>query len=79
MTTIILGSQWGDEGKGKLTDILCSQAQICARAAVRFALFVLLQPGGGRWIGSAVHVSISFPFWLPILCFPLLNPLAAFF
>ncbi|KAJ4386882.1 Adenylosuccinate synthase [Gnomoniopsis smithogilvyi] len=33
MTTIILGSQWGDEGKGKLTDILCSQAQICARAA----------------------------------------------
>ncbi|KAL6910975.1 Adenylosuccinate synthetase [Trichoderma evansii] len=33
MTTIILGSQWGDEGKGKLTDILCSEAQICARAA----------------------------------------------
>lgn len=33
MSTIILGSQWGDEGKGKLTDILCSQAQICARAA----------------------------------------------
>ncbi|KAI1080424.1 adenylosuccinate synthetase [Whalleya microplaca] len=33
MTTIILGSQWGDEGKGKLTDILCAEAQICARAA----------------------------------------------
>ncbi|KAK5658029.1 hypothetical protein OQA88_2584 [Cercophora sp. LCS_1] len=33
MATIILGSQWGDEGKGKLTDILCPQAQICARAA----------------------------------------------
>ncbi|OTA57461.1 Adenylosuccinate synthetase [Hypoxylon sp. EC38] len=32
-TTIILGSQWGDEGKGKLTDILCAQAQICARAS----------------------------------------------
>ncbi|KAK3332872.1 Adenylosuccinate synthetase [Cercophora scortea] len=33
MATIILGSQWGDEGKGKLTDILCPNAQICARAA----------------------------------------------
>ncbi|QPH11572.1 hypothetical protein C2857_003374 [Epichloe festucae Fl1] len=31
--TIILGSQWGDEGKGKLTDILAPEAQICARAA----------------------------------------------
>lgn len=34
MTTIILGSQWGDEGKGKLTDILGAEAQICARASV---------------------------------------------
>jgi adenylosuccinate synthase len=31
--TIILGAQWGDEGKGKLTDILCPEAQLCARAA----------------------------------------------
>jgi adenylosuccinate synthase len=23
MTTIVLGAQWGDEGKGKLVDILC--------------------------------------------------------
>ncbi|KAL2188468.1 Adenylosuccinate synthetase [Thermothelomyces heterothallicus CBS 203.75] len=33
MTTIILGSQWGDEGKGKLSDILCQKARVCARAA----------------------------------------------
>lgn len=35
MATIILGSQWGDEGKGKLTDhLLASNAfEICARAA----------------------------------------------
>ncbi|KAF5555094.1 adenylosuccinate synthetase [Fusarium phyllophilum] len=32
--TIILGSQWGDEGKGKLTDILAPEAKLCARAAV---------------------------------------------
>lgn len=27
----IIGSQWGDEGKGKLTDILAEQYDICAR------------------------------------------------
>ncbi|KAJ6780177.1 hypothetical protein PWT90_04405 [Aphanocladium album] len=32
-TTIVIGTQWGDEGKGKLTDILCSQADVVARAA----------------------------------------------
>ncbi|KAI4107069.1 MAG: hypothetical protein LQ339_002765 [Xanthoria mediterranea] len=32
MITIVLGAQWGDEGKGKLTDILCSKASLCARA-----------------------------------------------
>ncbi|KAF4506507.1 hypothetical protein G6O67_006586 [Ophiocordyceps sinensis] len=33
MATIILGAQWGDEGKGKLTDILCPDFKLCARAA----------------------------------------------
>ncbi|KAL8930126.1 MAG: hypothetical protein Q9208_000743 [Pyrenodesmia sp. 3 TL-2023] len=31
MTTVVLGAQWGDEGKGKLTDILCAKASLCAR------------------------------------------------
>lgn len=31
MTTIVLGAQWGDEGKGKLIDILCREADLCAR------------------------------------------------
>ncbi|KAL8991994.1 MAG: hypothetical protein Q9169_007465 [Polycauliona sp. 2 TL-2023] len=30
--TFLLGAQWGDEGKGKLTDILCAEASLCARA-----------------------------------------------
>lgn len=30
---IVLGSQWGDEGKGKLVDILCASASMCCRAA----------------------------------------------
>ncbi|KAI8058614.1 Adenylosuccinate synthetase [Syncephalis plumigaleata] len=29
--TVVLGTQWGDEGKGKLADILAQQSDICAR------------------------------------------------
>jgi len=31
--TAVLGAQWGDEGKGKLVDILSADADICARFA----------------------------------------------
>ncbi|CAG8502743.1 2538_t:CDS:10 [Acaulospora colombiana] len=31
--TVVLGSQWGDEGKGKLVDMLAQEADICARCA----------------------------------------------
>jgi len=29
--TVILGAQWGDEGKGKLVDILAKDYDVCAR------------------------------------------------
>lgn len=29
--TVVLGSQWGDEGKGKLVDILAKDFDVCAR------------------------------------------------
>ncbi|KAH8792564.1 Adenylosuccinate synthetase [Hyaloscypha finlandica] len=32
MATIVIGAQWGDEGKGKLVDILCPTVKLCARA-----------------------------------------------
>jgi adenylosuccinate synthase len=32
-TTVILGAQWGDEGKGKITDLLAAEADIVARFA----------------------------------------------
>jgi hypothetical protein len=35
----VLGSQWGDEGKGKLVDILAQQTDIIVRAQVRHLLF----------------------------------------
>ncbi|KAF9532812.1 AMPSase 1 [Crepidotus variabilis] len=31
--TVVLGSQWGDEGKGKLVDILAASVDLCARCA----------------------------------------------
>ncbi|QRV89500.1 adenylosuccinate synthase [Ceratobasidium sp. AG-Ba] len=31
--TVVLGSQWGDEGKGKLVDVFAAEADICARCA----------------------------------------------
>ncbi|KAI1377894.1 Adenylosuccinate synthetase [Hypoxylon crocopeplum] len=51
MATIVLGVQWGDEGKGKLCDILSSDVQICARAT------------GGRNCGhTVVTAGISYDF-----------------
>ena len=31
MATVVIGAQWGDEGKGKLVDILCDAVDVCAR------------------------------------------------
>ena len=30
-TVVVVGTQWGDEGKGKITDYLAQQADIVAR------------------------------------------------
>ncbi|KAI0159855.1 Adenylosuccinate synthetase [Xylariaceae sp. FL1272] len=59
--TVILGSQWGDEGKGKLTDILAPNAQLCARAA-----------GGHNAGHSIVANGVSYSFHL--LPSGLINP-----
>ena len=29
--TVVLGAQWGDEGKGKLVDLLCEDMDVVAR------------------------------------------------
>ena len=31
---VILGAQWGDEGKGKLVDLLATEADVVCRCAV---------------------------------------------
>ena len=38
----MLGTQWGDEGKGKLVDILAQQYDIVARAQVRIRSLLYL-------------------------------------
>ncbi|KAL6856546.1 Adenylosuccinate synthetase [Trichoderma novae-zelandiae] len=59
--TVILGAQWGDEGKGKLVDGQCQQAELCARAA------------GGSNAGHLVRVNgVSYSFHL--LPSGLINP-----
>lgn len=35
---VVLGGQWGDEGKGKLVDILAQDADIVARCQVKLRL-----------------------------------------
>ena len=32
MNTILIGSQWGDEGKGKIIDVLTEDADIVVRS-----------------------------------------------
>ena len=43
----MLGAQWGDEGKGKLVDILSSDIDVCARCA------------GGNNAGHTIVVNIN--------------------
>lgn len=58
---VILGAQWGDEGKGKLVDIQSREAQLCCRAA------------GGSNAGHLIKVDgVSYSFHL--LPSGLMNP-----
>ena len=34
VVSVVLGAQWGDEGKGKLVDLLAEHAEIVARCQV---------------------------------------------
>ncbi|KAM5365394.1 hypothetical protein ACJA88_012576 [Fusarium oxysporum] len=75
--TVILGAQWGDEGKGKLVDGQCQEAQLCARAAVSTMQaeteYLLINVKGGNNAGHLVRVNgVSYSFHL--LPSGLINP-----
>ena len=35
--TVVLGTQWGDEGKGKVVDMLAADADLCCRCQVNIS------------------------------------------
>lgn len=39
--TVVLGAQWGDEGKGKLVDMLATDTDVVCRCQVRWEIFIL--------------------------------------
>ena len=41
--TVVLGTQWGDEGKGKIVDMIAADADICCRCQVRVCLQFLVR------------------------------------
>lgn len=50
---VVLGSQWGDEGKGKLVDLLCAKSDMCCRCQ-----------GGNNAGHTIVHAGKKFDFHL---------------
>lgn len=48
--TVVLGAQWGDEGKGKVVDLLAQDADIVCRCQVR---------GAGPWRGTPGRGEVS--------------------
>ncbi|KXZ48552.1 hypothetical protein GPECTOR_27g723 [Gonium pectorale] len=59
---VVLGTQWGDEGKGKLVDILAQQYDIVARAQ------------GGANAGHTIYDSAGTKFALHLVPSGILNP-----
>ncbi|KIK18970.1 hypothetical protein PISMIDRAFT_30405 [Pisolithus microcarpus 441] len=56
--TVVLGSQWGDEGKGKLVDILSADFDVCARCAGgNNAGHTIVAPVGPQNCGGRIFVS----------------------
>lgn len=39
--TVVLGGQWGDEGKGKVVDLLAVNSDIVCRCQVRNSFFII--------------------------------------
>ena len=42
--TVVLGAQWGDEGKGKLVDLLATSADVVCRCQVGVGLLFVGVP-----------------------------------
>ena len=73
----VLGCQWGDEGKGKLVDILAKHFDIVARCQVLFILFIY-QFHHSIWTGNINNFTI-FPLHIYINDFEKIRGTIEFF
>ena len=53
---MVLGAQWGDEGKGKLVDLLAEHADVVARCQVRTCIKM-------DWVYLLMHLKHLGPDW----------------
>lgn len=53
---VVLGAQWGDEGKGKLVDLLAEHADVVARCQVRTCIKM-------DWVYLLMHLKHLGPDW----------------
>jgi predicted methyltransferase MtxX (methanogen marker protein 4) len=51
--TVVLGAQWGDEGKGKVVDMLAKDADLVCRCQVSQNLLIKIYSNSAT--GTAVH------------------------
>ena len=56
--TVVLGGQWGDEGKGKLVDILVQEADVVARCQVSLAGQLAELTGEGSHVMNSIKLCI---------------------
>lgn len=41
--TVVLGAQWGDEGKGKVVDLLATDADLVCRCQVPYTYIIIIK------------------------------------
>jgi len=66
--TVVLGSQWGDEGKGKLVDLLSEDTHIVARCAGgNNAGHTVVAPDGTKYAFHLLPSGLAHPGVLGVL------------
>lgn len=53
--TVVLGAQWGDEGKGKVVDMLAGSSDVVCRCQVSAAVLTWVPRPGYRPTGVMTH------------------------
>ena len=70
---VILGAEWGDEGKGKMVDLLCQGADVVCRCQVCNVLLNSVETGnvsseGGKVATTCCPMSYGYNHWVGYNC-----------